>query len=80
MNIKTGETNQQVIDRIEAAYIKNVENAGAVDNNVLDGEMRKLILKRGKQIFARKTVSTKEFLQYVDNTAKQLVALQQTAA
>ena len=80
MNIKTGETNQQVIDRIEAAYIKNVENANAVDNNVLDGEMRKLILKRGKQIFARKTVSTKEFLQYVDNTAKQLVALQQTAA
>ena len=78
MNTKTQETNQQVIDRMANAY----DNIGVVEENtsVLDGEMRKLILKRGKQIFARKTVNTKEFLAYVDATAQQLLKLQELEA
>ena len=78
MNTKTQETNQQVIDRMANAY----DNIGVVEENtsVLDGEMRKLILKRGKQIFARKTVNTKEFLAYVDATVTQLLKLQEMEA
>ena len=73
MNTKTNETNQQVIDRMETAYVNNIENVGSVsDTNVIDGEMRKLILKRGKQIFNRTTVSTSDFLKYVDQIAAQL--------
>ena len=73
MNTKTNETNQQVIDRMANAF----DNIGKVDENtsVVDGEMRKLILKRGKQIFDRKTVTTKEFLAYVDQIANQLQLL-----
>jgi len=75
MNTKTQETNAQVIARMQNAF----DNIGVVEENtsVLDGEMRKLILKRGKQVFARKTISTKEFLQYVDNTVAQLTKLQE---
>ena len=78
MNTKTQETNQQVIARMSNAF----DNVGNVEENssVLDGEMRKLILKRGKQVFARKTISTKEFLAYVDNTVAQLLKLQELEA
>ena len=73
MNTKTNESNSQVIARMEQAYINNIENADSVTNsNVIDNEMRKLILKRGKQIFNRTTISTKEFLAYVDQIAGQL--------
>ena len=77
LNTKTNESNSQVIARMEQAFINNIENADSVTNsNVIDNEMKKLILKRGKQIFSRKTVNTKEFLTYVDQIAAQLELVQ----
>ena len=77
MNIKTQETNQQVIDRMENGYVNNIENVeSGVNTSVVDSEMRKVILKKGKQIFNRKTVDTKDFITYVDQVANQLIALQ----
>ena len=77
MNIKTQETNQQVIDRMENGYVNNIENVeSGVNTSVVDSEMRKVILKKGKQIFNRKTVDTKSFITYVDQVANQLIALQ----
>ena len=77
MNIKTQETNQQVIDRMENGYVNNIENVeSGVNTSVIDPEMRKVILKKGKQIFNRKTVDTKSFITYVDSVANSLIALQ----
>ena len=74
MNIKTQETNQQVIARMENGYVNNIENV-EVNNSPISYEMRKVILKKGKQIFNRKTVDSKLFMNYVDSVANSLIAL-----
>lgn len=68
MNIKTNETNQEVINRMEAAF-EVINNPVEVDVNAITKEERKLILTRINQIANRKNTTTQDVLNYVDQIA-----------
>ena len=68
MNVKTNETNQDVMNRMEAAF-EVISNPVEVDVNAISKEERKLILTRINQIANRKNTTTQDVLNYIDQIA-----------
>ena len=68
MNVKTNATNQDVMNRMEAAF-EVISNPVEVDVNAITKEERKLILTRINQIANRKNTTTQDVLNYIDQIA-----------
>ncbi len=68
MNVKTNATNQDVMNRMEAAF-ELISNPVEVDVNAITKEERKLILTRINQIANRKNTTTQDVLNYIDQIA-----------
>ena len=76
MNTKTQETNQQVIDRIENAYVNNIENADKVDTSVISPEERKVIISQINKVRNRKYTTGTDLVNYISYLADSLKLLQ----
>ena len=76
MNNKTQETNQQVIDRMEVAFVNNIENVDVLDTSVISPEERKVIINQINKVRNRKYTTGQDLVNYISHLANQLVILQ----
>tara|TARA_A100001011_G_scaffold100019_1_gene105385 strand:- start:269 stop:505 length:237 start_codon:yes stop_codon:yes gene_type:complete len=76
MNNKTQETNQQVIDRMEVAFVNNIENVDVLDTSVISPEERKVIINQINKVRNRKYTTGTDLVNYISHLADSLKLLQ----
>ena len=76
MNNKTQETNQQVIDRMEVAFVNNIENVDVLDTSVISPEERKVIINQINKVRNRKYTTGTDLVNYISYLADSLKLLQ----
>jgi hypothetical protein len=75
MNIKTKETNQQVIKRMENGFVNNIENEKKNVESGITKEERKLILNKINKVVSYKNTTGEDIINYVDQISTGLKML-----